>query len=676
MKAPVWCMSYSETLQLCQKANLTIDELTELKSILQRDMEDPPHARITGEKVHQLINATISSRNLPALQLVHEFTRGKYSPTTAGKTSLSFAIQERWLDAVLVLLDDEKDVIGANTLHLDALAHDPGHHVILDDLLLKDKAGHGVLEYAACARNLVLIKSIVSLVLAAKTVPEGVRDAFISAFPYLAEDSTYPCTDAAMCSILSPLRPKLSFQACEKHAALDSPAPYQHSTCGSKFFAAGSRSVMQDNSKHKKPHIPVASDKTASSSNGVARRQQASTADIVDHLLESSCYADHVSDLLSVFHQQEHSTSIQGTCFSGKMLYNYLKELPRHPPLLRYYTSLLRCIYPNVCLHYIDFELYVSTNKCKIPSEIGLVKTYKGKPIYALQGLFSADVSFAPRGMLNVIAAITGIEYDINTKKRPWLSTLSYTEWTNNNVKKCINWFLGSSPQALDDACSTQSLLTLVTDEYVLSKLPSLTDSFKDNQVKLQSHQKGLENQIGCTLYRHRSGLYLYRFHVEVDSPLPCFPHIQYATDAQPRPLVDSSGKLVVFGKGIDTEVKTLKALNITHVVVHEVQQFFSPFIPVQRLITISKSAPLSTEPYCVDHEIIKDHTTLHPRKDGHFHCALYDALQLSFCTYRWLHQIVTPDLIEPKNMLRCKGTDKATVLRMPRKVPGENVED
>ncbi|EFO64563.1 Hypothetical protein GLP15_2406 [Giardia lamblia P15] len=667
-------MSYSEALRLCQKANLTIDELVELKNILQRDVKDLPNARITGEKMHQLINATISSRNLPALQLVYEFTQGKYFPTIAGKTSLSFAIQERWLDAVLVLLDDEKSIIGATTLHLNALAHDSRRNITLDDLLIKDRAGHGVLEYAACAKNLVLIKSIVLLVLAATTMPEGVRDAFISAFPYLAEGSTYLCTDAAICSILSPLRLKLSFRACEKHVAVESPMSYQHSACKSRSFVTDSKdskSALQNSSKRKNSYMSVVPDKIASFSNGVPQKQQTSTtADIVDHLLRSNDYADHVSDLLSIFHQGEHGGSVHGTCFSVKVLYNYLKELPKHAPLLRCYTSLLRCTYPNICLHYIDFELYVSTNKCKIPSEIGLVKTYKGKPIYALQGLFSADVSFAPKGTLNVVATITGIEYDINIKKRPWLSTLSYTEWTNINVRKCINWFLSSSPQALDHECSTQSLLTPVTNKYVLSKLPSLISSFKDNQVKLQSHQ------IGCTLYKHRSGLYLYRFHVDVDSPLPCFPHIQYTTNAHPKPLANSSGKIVVFGKGIDTEVKTLKALDINHVVVHEVQQFFSPFVPIQKLATITKVSPLFTEPYCVDHEIIEDHTTLRPRKDGHFHCALYDALQLSFCTYRWLYQIVTPDLIKPKDMLGCKGTDEMVVSRTPGKDPGENVED
>lgn len=644
-------MSFLEALQLCQKKHLTISELQQLRSFLRNDVEDALHSRIIGKEVHQLIRATISARNLPALQLVHELTRGTCSPATASETSLAFAIQERWLSGVLVLLNDEKDIIHATDLHLSVLAHDPGHNITLNDLLVKDDAGYGVLEYAACAKNFAILKSAVSLALNAETVPDGVKEAFISAFPHLPESSMHPCADVAICSLISPLRLKFSFPGCDTHST-DNGKP-----CQSHDVFTQSQQVPQDSSSSnitnksitppssncKEYNAPAHSLSSISPLKTSLQKQQSLMSEtIIPHLLQSNDYSDHVRNLISAFYHDGYKGNIQGTSFSANNLYNYLNKISDNAPLLSFYKSLLSSVYPNVCLHYIDFELYVFRSYV-VPSEIGLVKTYNGRPVYALQGLFSADVTTVPKKMLDSVVKITGIEYNINTNKHPWLSNLSYTDWTSEKVRKCINWFLDSSPQALDEECTTQSLITPVKNKYILSKLHSLIKSFKDNQLPLQS-------QTGCTLYKHRSGLYLYRFHVDINSPLPSFPHAKYKTDARPKPLLSSSGKIVVFGKGINAEVKSLDALNITRTEVHEVQEFFSPFVPMDKLAVIARPALSCAEPYCVDHEIINEHTTLCPRKDDHFHCGLYDALQLSFCIYKWLHQLVTPDLIRPNN--------------------------
>lgn len=668
-------MSFSKALQLCQKETSSIVELQELRSILQSSTDSPLNSEITGDNVRQLIKTAISSRNLSALQLVHEVTCDRDPPISARETSLSFAIQERWLDAVLILLTSEKGIIGATDLHLNALAQDPGHCMMLTDLLVKDKAGYGVLEYAACARNLVLIKSMVSLILNSKAIPEGVSEAFISAFPQLAKDSTLPCTDAAICSVLSPLSLRIPVRSCHTHSASNLQSQSIQSTYNSSSPIETDNSAQPSNPKRGKSSTSELPNNIVTLLSNLPQCQQSvMTADIVDHLLKSNNYAAHVKTLINTLYGENYNGSINGTSFSASVLYRYLTEIPKVPQFLNFYTSLLSCTYPNFCLHYIDFELYVFTPKSAIPSEIGLVKTYKGRPVYALQGLFLADVTSIPKKNLDSVVKITGIEYDL--KKKPWCNQLSYTDWTKDSVRSCINWFLTSSPQALDQECAAKSILAPVTDEYILSKLSVLVKSFEDNAVKMLPYANNTVNPMGCTLYKHISGLYIYQFHVNMSSPLPKFPQAQVNTNKHPKPFRNASGKIIIFGKGIDAEVKSLKKLKIPNVEMHEVQQFFSPFVPMQRLAVIAKPTPSCAEPYCVDHEIVKEHTTRRPSKGGHFHCALYDALQLSFCVYKHLYQIVTPDLVKPKHLTIYKNDNAPVALTTITKAREESVED
>lgn len=668
-------MSFSEALHICQKGVSTIAELQKLKHILQPSIERPLSSILTSENARQLIYAAISSQNTPALQLVHASIYSSYSPTSAKETYLSFAIQERSLNAALIFLDNEKDIIGATELHLNALAQDPGHNMTLSDLLIKDNAGHGVLEYAACANNLVLIKSMVSLVCNSKTIPEGVKEAFISAFPYLLKNSTLPCTDAATCLVLSPLGLKFPFKSCPIHSTSNLPTQSQQSTHNSSLPIQKDNTTQSSNLKQDKSSADEHRNNISTILDNLPQRQQSMmTTDIIDQLLKSNNYADYVKQLIDIFYTKDYSGSIHGTSFSASILYKYLSKIPTIPQLLKFYKSLLNSSYPNVCLHYLDFELYVLNPQSLIPSEMGLVKTYKGKPIYALHGIFSANLKYVPKKSLDSVVRLTGIEY--NTRNIPWASHLSYTDWTKDSIRKCINWFLNSSPQTIDQECANQSLLTPVTNEYILSKLSSLTKSFNDNKIKMLSHTGNVNNTRGCTLYKHRSGMYIYRFHVDLDSPLPKFPQIQYKDNSHPKPLTTSSGKIVIFGKGIDAEVRTLTLLNINMAEMHEVQQFFAPFIPISNLASIAKPTPSCTEPYCVDHEIIKEHTTRRPLKDGHFHCGLYDALQLSFCVYSHLYQIVTPTLIQSENMSIYKNTNTYLKNMQVSDVAASNVEN